>query len=200
MKQVLQLPFANYGYGGIVEAVYEENPGPEVSGFDLLRDAVGFDVELCRGYPMLQARVREYAGPHYGRYVGWIQVITERRYRSPKDRTGVTGSQVDLSEKERALGYPFFAFGYPADFFDAPCHNLGGDAKLCWTADAFLVGYPCRMNGETVRFLVGMRWGYDEDAGGCTRIHPITAIDSAVWNGHLPLLRRDFPGWEFAEA
>ena len=35
-----------------------------------------------------------------------------------------------------------FAYGYPAEIFDAPCCNLAGCRHLKWTAYTYLVDLP----------------------------------------------------------
>lgn len=198
MLQTITVPFTAYGKRGFIEATCEENPGPEVSGFTLLKDAVNFDVELCKGYPMFRARMTEYEGSHYGRFVGWIQIITGCWY--PQEGECQIEQEVDLLPREREVGYPFICYGMPADIFDAPCHNLEDSGVLNWSAETFMVTYPSRMNDEEIRFLAGVRWGYDEDESGCTLVHPLVPLNGSDWNEKLPILRRDFPGWNYAEA
>lgn len=108
--------------------------------------------------------------------------------------------EVDLPDNMRKLGVPFFGIGYPAEIYDAPCNNLGGDAKLEWTAETFLVTQPSPINNNIISYSAGFRWGYEEwDASGKrnVKILPIEKIDSSSWNGHLPMLRRDFSNWKF---
>ena len=124
-QTVIEIPFVHHGRHGVVEARYGPNPGVEESGFDLLA-GIGFDVAMCLGYPTMEARVVRYAGAGYRAIMAWIQVITDRYYGGLRDSTvSLETSEVDTSPLMRDCGVPFFAHGYPAALYDAPCNNLG---------------------------------------------------------------------------
>ena len=116
------------------------------------------------------------------------------------DAPAEISSEVDISPNMRKLGVPFFAFGYPAEIYDAPCNNLGESAKLEWIADTFLVTQPSRVNDDTISCLLGFRWGYEEsdiDGKRNVKILPLEILDCSTWNGHLPLLKENFQNWKF---
>jgi hypothetical protein len=196
----MQIPFVLNNKNGIVEVCYEENKSAGKSGFDLL-EGLGFDVEMCMGYPTMNAYIRDYEGTGYYRASAWIQIITDKYYSVSQDKVpSKVISEVDISENMRRSGVPFFALGYPAEIYDAPCNNLSGYARLEWIADTFLVTQPSRINDDTISYITGFRWGYEEwDMEGKrnVRILPLEIIDASVWNGHLPMLKEEFSNWQF---
>lgn len=197
---ILQLPFLLNGRHGTVEVSYMENRSPEESGFDLLQ-GLGFDVNLCIGYPTMHATIQEYAGTGYRKLCAWIQFVTDDFFSTLVSREPAEEiSLVDIYDPMRELGVPFFAYGYPADIYDAPCNNLGEYARLKWVADTFLVTLPTRMNNDTISYLTGFRWGYEEWQTGDKRvvkISPLEATGRDAWERRLPQLRADFPTWVY---
>lgn len=196
----IQIPFTLNNKDGALEVRYEENKDSSKSGFDLLT-GVGFDIEMCIGYPTMNAYVKEYSGTGYYTASAWIQIITSKRYSSLDDKEPYNvETTADIQDNMRKLGVPFFAIGYPAEIYDAPCNNLGGAARLEWVADTFLVTQPSAINNNVILYSAGFRWGYEEwDVEGKrnVKILPIEKIDSSSWKGHLPMLKRDFPNWKF---
>lgn len=196
----LHIPFTLNGKKGIVEVCYEVNKSAHQSGFDLFKN-LDFKVDMCIGYPTMHAYVKDYSGTGYYTASAWIQIITDRFCSSlPDDTSTQILTEVDISDKMRSLGIPFFAMGYPAEIYDAPCNNLGQFARLQWIADTFLVTQPGRINDDTISYLLGFRWGYEEsDINGKrnVKILPIEVTDQSIWNNHLPLLIKDFPHWNF---
>lgn len=195
-----QIPFVLNNKTGTVEVCYEINKDPNKSGFNLLKN-LSFDVDMCIGYPTMHAYIKEFNGTGYYTASAWIQVITDEFYSSLKDDipTQIL-SEIDISDNMRKLGVPFFALGYPAEIYDAPCNNLGKYARLKWIADTFLVTQPSRINNNTISYLLGFQWGYEEsDIKGKRniRILPIKVIDISVWNQHLPMLKKNFSHWKF---
>lgn len=196
----MEIPFILNNKRGIVEVCYEENRSINKSGFDLLK-GLGFNAEMCIGYPTMHAYVNNYEGTGYYTASAWIQIITDKFYTSYTDDVPFKIlPAVDVLDNMRELGVPFFAFGYPAEIYDAPCNNLCDYGRLEWIADTFLVTQPSRVNNDTISYVTGFRWGYEEwNAEGKrnVRIMPIETIDCSVWNGHLPMLRKDFSNWRF---
>ncbi len=76
---IKQIPFVLNGKNGIVEVCYEENRSAEKSGFDLLK-GLGFNADMCIGYPTMHAYVKEYSGTGYYTASAWIQIITRKCY------------------------------------------------------------------------------------------------------------------------
>lgn len=195
-----EIPFILNERTGTVEVCYEENKSANKSGFDLLK-GLGFDVEMCIGYPTMHAYIKNFNGTGYYNSSAWIQIITDKYYSSlQQEMPAEVLSEVDISDNMRNLGVPFFAFGYPSEIYDAPCNNLGEFARLEWTADTFLVTQPSRINDNTISSLLGFRWGYEEfdnEGKRDVRILPIEVLDCSVWNGHLPMLKDNFSNWKF---
>lgn len=196
---VKQIPFVLNGRKGIVEVYYEENKSADKSGFTLLKElGLGFDANMCIGYPTMRAYIKDYEGTGYYTSSAWIQIITDRFYSSLHDDSPakvVTG--VDVGNNMRKLGVPFFAIGYPAEIYDAPCNNLGKYTRLKWVADTFLVNQP---NDDTISYVLGFRWGYEEsdiEEKRHVRILPLEVIDYSSWNKHLPMLKESFIHWRF---
>ena len=195
------LPFELNGKPGVLEVCYEANRSIAASGFDLLAGC-GFDVTMCLGYPTMRAYLRAYEGTGYYTASAWIQIITRREFASVDSDTPVAiVSSVDVNDTFDELGVPFFAMGFPAQIYDAPCNNLGDWAKLEWLADTFLVTMPSRINDHTIAPLVGFRWGYTEcdlDGKRQVEIKSLVVTELAQWQKHLPLLKSQCVKWRFA--
>ncbi|MGE5551153.1 MAG: hypothetical protein ACM3ZC_11590, partial [Bacteroidota bacterium] len=72
--------------------------------------------------------------------------------------------------------------------------------RLEWIADTFLVTLPSRINDDTISYLLGFRWGYEEsrDKGNHqVKVLPLEVTNHMMWTKHLPLLRGEFPNWRF---
>lgn len=201
MEEVkIQIPFTLNYKSGMVEVCYEENTNANKSGFDLLK-GLPFDVEMCKGYPTMKAYIKDYEGTGYYNSSAWIQIVTDKYYLSLEDKKPCKViSEVDVHDNMRKLGVPFFSYGYPAEIYDAPCNNLGSYAKLDWIADTFLVTQPSRINDETISYIAGFRWGYEEwDIEGKrnVKIIPIEVTDCSEWKQYLPMLKEQFVNWIF---
>lgn len=196
----VQMPFVLNNRKGLVEVCYKENNSANESGFDLLK-GLGFDVDMCIGYPTMHGYIKEYAGTGYSNSSAWIQIITDIYYSSLEDEVpSEILSEVDISDNMRKLGVPFFAFGYPSEIYDAPCNNLGNFARLKWIADTFLVTQPSRINNNMISYVIGFRWGYEEweaEEKHNVKILPLEIIDCSVWDEHLIKIRTEFPDWKF---
>jgi hypothetical protein len=185
---------------GILSVNYEVNQCVQKSGFDLFANN-DFDVNICLGYPTMRAYISSYEGSGYYTASAWIQIITRREFdcvKSTKPQVIVTS--VDVHETMEELGIPFFALGFPAEIFDAPCNNLGNLKKLDWLADTFLVTLPSRINNHTIFPITGFRWGYCEYNHNEKRqveINSLVAIGTSSWAQYLPLLRKQFAQWKF---
>lgn len=200
---VKNLPFILNQKSGILSVDYEMNQSPQSSGFDLFIP-VGFDASQCVGYPTMRARIVSYAGTGYAAACAWIQLVTRREFSTlDAPEPAVIDRSVDTHPTLAALGVPFFALGFPAQIFDAPCNNLNGLAKLEWVADTFLVTLPGRVNGDSISRLAGFRWGYTEyDEGGKrqVKLNPLVVTGPAEWNAHVPFMLRDYAQWDFRMA
>ena len=197
------IPFTLNCKPGLLAVDYDANQSAAKSGFDLFAGDE-FDVEMCVGYPTMRAHIDLYEGAGYATACAWIQIVTRREYASleavePVDVVPSVDTHPTLAE----AGVPFFAFGFPAEIFDAPCNNLNGLARLDWVADTFLVTLPSRANGHSIFRLAGFRWGHCEyDLAGKRQVEisPLVVTDSSAWQQHLPLLRTQFGKWQYEES
>ena len=71
----LVIPFRLHGLEGRLAVNYGPSRDPIAAGFGVLGD-LGFDLELCRGYPLLVARIEDFGGTGYRSLCGWIQIVT----------------------------------------------------------------------------------------------------------------------------
>lgn len=162
---------------------YNEMPNASESGFCALK--LPFDVNLCIGYPMLHAYFESLNLKGYERACGWIQIIKREEYNTidGKEVSNVV-YDLDVSEEMRSHELPYFALGYPAELFDAPCNNLNGNEKLIWRAYTYLVDVPSRMNDWQLLFLAGFSWGYSEDVEGNVQLLDFELLSEEDWNEH----------------
>lgn len=149
------------------------------------------------GFPALLARV-EPEGRGYHNWLGWIQLVNER---DPKGNT--ISSEHDPIWFLRGKGVPYGAVGYAPSFFDAP--SRPARKAVLWEADLFLCTVPSvsGTNGapdSPLEPLAGIRWGFRIAADGeePTPLAPRWTGDWA-WASWVPVLRRDFPSWRFAD-
>lgn len=162
---------------------YNPMTDAEKSGFRALH--LPFDANMCIGYPMLHAYFDNLSLKGYERYCGWIQIIQRKEYHSLSDEFPTSVSyHLDVTEEMMQKKWPYFAIGYPAELFDAPCRNLGDSAKLVWTAYTYLVDPPSRMNQNTLHYLAGFSWGYTENSNCKVELLPFQALTSEDWDEH----------------
>jgi hypothetical protein len=200
---VTTIPFELNRKPGVLKVCYEVNRSITESGFDLFAGG-GFDVSMCLGYPTMRARIDSYEGTGYYTACAWIQIVIRREFTSLEaaEPAAIVPS-VDTHPTLAALGVPFFALGFPAEIFDAPCNNLNGLGKLVWVADTFLTTLPDRANDYAISRVAGFRWGYVEyDLAGKRQVEssPLVVTDVSAWKQHLPLLRSQFGKWQYREA
>lgn len=197
------IPFVLNRKPGVLTVTYEVNQSTAKSGFDLFAGG-SFDVQMCIGYPTMRAHIESYEGTGYATACAWIQIVTRREFDAVEaTEPAARVPSVDVHPTLEELGVPFFAIGFPAEIYDAPCNNLNACAKLDWVADTFLVTLPSRINDNTILHLAGFRWGYceyDLDGKRQVEISPLIVTDSATWQQHLPLLRGQFGHWRYAGA
>jgi hypothetical protein len=202
-KQILEIPFTHNDRQGMIKIQYDVNSDAKKSGFDILKHLVP-DVNMCLGYPTMNAVIKKYAGTGYRKYCGWIQIVTEQFYSCINSTTpDKTVMFIDVTQNMKNNGIPFFSFGYPAEIFDAPCNNLDTYSKLVWIADTFLITMPSFVNQEKIEYLAGFKWGYEEydlSEKPHVKIYPIQETASDSWNKHLELIKRDYPKWDFIKS
>jgi len=177
------IPFHLRGKENKLSIDYDAIPNAQVSGFSALK--LPFDINDCVGYPMLHAYFEGINLYGYERYCGWIQIIERKEYSSVDAEYPANISyELDISEEMRKHKCPYFAYGYPAEFYDAPCKNLGGCEKLIWRAYTYLVEPPSRMNDNQIRFLAGFSWGYTEDKNETVKLSDFNVLSEKNWLEH----------------
>jgi hypothetical protein len=195
MIKVLHIPFTLRGISNKIEVLYKTNISANESGFDALN--LPFDPNLCVGYPVVHAYFRDMASTGYRRLCGWIQLI-QMDYFSSEFLDIPDQNTLVIDTNDPAIIY--FSFGYPAEFYDAPCNNLNGNAKGRWTAYTYLVDMPSRMNGHKMIFLAGFQWGYEEaviDGNLCVNVQDINEIGKMRWREHIPHMKEKYPQYDF---
>lgn len=179
------IPFLLRGSQEFLTVEYETNTSADESGFDALD--VPFPKEKCIGYPTMHAYFENMKLTGYKRYCGFIQLVKREEVRNGKM------SEVLFCDVSPDVGGPFFAYGYPASIYDAPCYNLGDCDLLTWTAYTYLVDLPSRMNGNQLQFLTGFSWGYREDASGPLGLLDLEILSEQDWKKHFAFVSDLFP-------
>jgi len=175
-----------------MEIKYAVNSDPITSGFEIVKNLIP-DLNICVGYPTMHAYIKEHEGYGYCKYCGFIQVVT---MISENENMKI----VDIPQSMN--GVPFFAYGYPAEIFDAPVNNYGLGNELEWIAKTFLVDMPSFVNDNHISFLAGFEWGYTEynsDSRKDIGPIPIKIVDKVSWTQEIPFLKENCPTWNFAK-
>ena len=192
MKE-LQIKFILNNRKGIINIDYTTNNDVIESGFDMLSH-LGMDINMCIEYPTLHAYITDFESTGYRRYCGWIQILKCDYFDSENDIQPLyTKFFIDGASENNS---PFFAYGYPAELYDAPCNNLGDNGKLVWT----LVEMPTHITRNTISFVAGFKWGYtewDELGKRKVTIMPIQELSYSSWNNNLNLLKEKFPNFSY---
>ena len=196
MDKVLQIPFKLRGIPNIIEVIYKANNSAAESGFDILN--VPFDPDLCIGYPVVHAYIKNMSSTGYRRSCGWIQLVM-REYFSSEELSAPDENILSVDTNDPACIY--LAYGSPAEIYDAPCCNLNGNAKGKWTAYTYLVDMPSRMNGYKMLCLAGFKWGYEEAMENqklAVKMQDIKEIDQGQWIKHIPCMKESYPQYNYA--
>ncbi len=140
------------------------------------------------GLPMCTARVHA-TGQGYRAMCGWIQMV-----RSTDNDSGGSSFEMDPFGPFTYTGSPYAFYGLAPTLFDAPSRDTRDG--LDWTAHAWLA--RTELDSRLVEPLVGFSWGFSIREG-----HPHLALTNGLtrtaWALHLPLLRRHYPEWSFAD-
>ncbi len=199
----ITIPFHLCGSNGVAAVYYGVDDDPVKAGLNSL-PGLNFDIDRCRGFPVMHARIQDFQGSGYRGLCGWIQIITSDYWDSPKKESDPTEhvSSMDVVPAMLNSDLPFASFGYFPQLFDAPCLNLGGYAHLRWTADTFLATVPARSREEEITWCLGFRWGYMEDnlPGHKPSLLPLERTDALIWNSHIPFLQKENQHWSFKQA
>ena len=201
-KPAATIPFTLNGRDGSVAVYYGKNDDPVRAGFDAL-PRLNFDINLCRGYPVIHAKIKEYSGSGYRTLCGWMQIVMDEYFELYDEKGGKKFFSVDVAPSMRDLGIPFASVGFLPEFFDAPCRNIGDHAKLRWVADTFLTTVPMRSREEEISWITGFRWGYveyDKPEQKPTSLLPLEVTSANTWNSHLSFLKKEYKKWRFRRA
>lgn len=185
------LPFTLNGRPGRLALEYLPSDDIERTGFDMF-DPSDFDPRLTIGYPTMRAWVHDYRGTGYRTASAFIQWIDTRRGR----RDPVETRELDRSGVFGDIGMPFFSYGYPANLYDAPAHNMHGAEWMSWVATTWFVTMPARWTDHEVRPILGFQWGYEDDETGVTTM-PLRHLTNSSWNDSLRWLQRESPKFCF---
>ena len=177
LKSRVTIPFTLHGIEEMLTVEYKQGTDPREIGYDALH---GFPIDkiCCIGYPVMHGYFEHMNATGYRRSCGFIQFV-ERIENHGENRE----FSIDVSDENLEKGNPYFAHGYPAEIFDAPCCNLAGCKHLKWTAYTYLVDLPSRMNGNKLEFLAGYSWGYEEE-NGPQRLLPLEVLTKNEWKRH----------------
>ena len=192
MPSYVQIPFTHNDKACVLEVKYSVNTDPVTSGFEIVKNLIP-DLSICVGYPVIHAYIKEHEGYGFCRYYGFIQTVTI-------ENVNETFSMLDVAPCMGEMGIPFFSYGYQAEAYDAPVNNYGVGTEIKWTAQTFLVDIPSYVNNNSISFMAGFKWGYEEqniDQKRNIGILPITIVDKSVWVDAIPLLSENCPKWNF---
>jgi hypothetical protein len=126
----------------------------------------------------------------YRAALGWVQLV-----RSTDSASRGEAFEMDPYEPLGRQSHPFCFFGFAPRLFDAPARTSRED--LDWIAHSFLCFVAPDATSREARAIAGFAWGFDIREGEVV-LRPPESLGSAAWESHLPLLRREHPGWAFA--
>jgi hypothetical protein len=171
---------------GRVTVRYLVNEEPARWGFDRL--GLDFDIEVARGFPVVEARV-EYAAEGYAASLGWIQGVRYWVDRQPEPTLVIP----DVAPQLRDAQVPYLSFGIQPTLFDAPAFT---EQNVVWRAWSFLTQTPDLLMTPVVEPVCGFTWGYDivEGRPAPTELRPASGSD---WLDLREDLRAKLPGWTF---
>ncbi|MDR1216290.1 MAG: hypothetical protein LBK25_06385 [Treponema sp.] len=196
MNKIVHIPFNLRGIQNTIEVIYRVNESAWESGFDALL-GLPFDPHLCIGYPTVHAYIKNMTNTGYRRLCGWIQLVQRAYFSSDLLETP---DENELSIDSNDPHCIYFAYGSPAEIYDAPCNNLNGNVKGTWTAYTYLVDMPSRMNGNKLSFLAGFQWGYEEtliNGKLVVKSRDLKELDNKTWNKHISYLKTQYPCYEY---
>jgi len=180
----LSIPFSLRGTAGKVVATVGVNTDPSSVGFSLMSG--GAPTDYARGFPICEATV-EYPRAGYSAVFGWTQLV------SSTDTSG-GAYEMDPIAIYADVDTPFAWYGVRPVLFDAP--SRASRDEIVWRAHSFLCISADAVISKHVEALAGFEWGFDID-NGAVALAPVVALDHAVWDAHLPLLRASYRSWAF---
>ena len=182
---MLDLDFDLRRRRGTVHVEVTPNDDPEDLGHPLV--AIGYDVGLFRGFPVITATM-SYDGTGPRAWMGWVQVIDRH------DDEGTVVSSVDLAGLMGGDA-PLYTFGYLPTLSDFPANPDHPDGD--WVAHAFLVAVPDVVRSRVLAPVLGFRWGYRLESHRPVDLFAPTPLSSEEWESHRVLLESEYPTWTF---
>jgi hypothetical protein len=171
---------------GVVRVTYAINADPRRWGFQHL--GLDFDVDVARGFPIIDARVA-YPAEGYAGLLGWVQAV---RYWID-GQLKPTLVAPDVAPQLKGAGVPYFSFGREPVLFDAPAST---EREVVWRAAAFLTQTPDLLMSRRMEPVCGFTWGYERHGDRPTATS-LVAADAKDWATAVSDLRRELQDWEF---
>jgi hypothetical protein len=184
-QHALEIPFALRATRGSIEVSINENVDPQSIGYHLLTGPLA---AAARGFPICRANVR-YAADGYASVFGWTQMV--------RSSDATDDFEMDPIAIYDGVATPYAWFGLKPEAFDAPSRDSRYD--LDWDAHCFLCVSPDAVLTREVQAVAGFSWGFTVSRSKI-RFAPPRVLNADHWNSHLPLLRRSYPEWRFAEG
>jgi hypothetical protein len=166
---------------GRIDVAIERNTDPEALGC----------APFAEDLPVCTATVT-YEGRGYRAAFGWVQLV-----RSTDSANRGEEFEMDPYEPLGRLPHPFCFFGFAPVLFDAPARASRDD--LDWIANSFLCFVAPDADGRETRAVAGFAWGFGIRERDVV-LRPPERLDSAAWDSHVPLMRREHPSWAFASG
>jgi hypothetical protein len=187
VAHTLRIPFTLRGISGLIAASVTRNADPQSVGYGLLSSSRPAD--FAEGFPVCRARIT-YPADGYAAMFGWTQLV-----RSTDRRPGIF--EMDPIAQYSEVDTPYAWFGLRPELFDAPSRDSRPD--MDWKAHSFLCFSPDAVMTRRVVAIAGFSWGFTI-AGGKIAIGSCEALTARDWDGHLDLLRAQYPRWNFSEG
>ena len=199
-KGRISVPFALLEEDCVLNVDYGEITSPEKVGLEVARSAL-FDIDSGLGFPFMHARVETPLKHSYRNLVAFIQTTTSKYFSQVDDMVvAMNEKSVDVPAFLREKGFPFSAFGHPAELFSARFSDLRGYAKLSREIHTFLVSFPNPSNEDSIECLAAFSWGFVEwieKNRHQVRLLPFKILDFEYWNYSVETLERDFGAFRY---
>ena len=130
---------------------------------------------------------------------GWVQLVAKGNSQDthgplPED-LATAPWEFDPIKITEDLNLPFTWFGAEPTLFDAP--SWPGIERVDWVARSFLCYQDSPTFSKHPKPIAAFEWGYWMDDYK-PYVKEVKVIGLDVWNDHVDMLRRKFPGWTFA--
>jgi len=180
----MELSFVHHGQKGRVVVRVQATRDPTILGAG--DGAVG--LANCKA-------TIEFSAEGYLALFGWVQLVcsTDNAFH---------GQQFEMDPFDPFNLYeraptPYCWYGVTPTLFDAPSRDERRD--LDWMAHSFLAPTPLRGNPKMVTPLLGFSWGFHVLDAENIMLKPVTSLNAADWQVHLPYLRECYKEWQFTE-